>query len=75
MQGEALQVRQQPGTIPWLIVAVHSNRRPGRLSPVDIVGAPIPRAVPPQLPVATPPMQQPKCDPYSATYSFFDTKK
>ena len=76
VQGKALQVRQQPGTIPWLIVAVHSTGAQGRLSPVDIVrrtdtqGGSAPAT---------------GCDaahaaaevriPYTATYSFFDTKK
>jgi hypothetical protein len=76
VQGKALQVRQQPGTIPWLIVAVHSTGAQGRLSHVDIVrrtdthGGAAPST---------------GCDvahqgaevriPYSATYSFFDTKK
>ena len=76
VQGKALQVRQQPGTIPWLIVAVHSTGAQGRLSHVDIVrrtdtqGGSAPST---------------GCDaahaaaevriPYTATYSFFDTKK
>jgi len=76
VQGKAVQVRQQPGTIPWLIVAAHSTGGKGRLSHVDIVrrtdtqGGSAPST---------------GCDaahagaevriPYSAIYSFFDTNK
>jgi len=76
VQGKALQVRQQPGTIPWLIVVVHSTGGQGRLSHVDIV-----RRTDTQGGAAP----STGCDtahaaaevriPYSATYSFFDTKK
>jgi hypothetical protein len=76
VQGKVLQVRQQPGTIPWLILAAHSTGGEGRLTHVDVVrrtethGGSAPST---------------GCDaahagaevriPYSATYSFFDTKK
>ncbi|HEX4020223.1 MAG TPA: DUF3455 domain-containing protein [Acidobacteriaceae bacterium] len=76
VQGKLLKARQQPGTIPWLIVSARSTGSEGRLSQVDIVrrtdtqGGSAPST---------------GCDaahagaevriPYSATYSFFDTKK
>jgi hypothetical protein len=76
VQGKVLEVRQQRGTVPWLIVAAHSTGGEGRLSHVDVVrridtrGGSAPSS---------------GCDathagaevrvPYSATYSFFDTKK
>jgi hypothetical protein len=76
VQGKVLQTRQQPGTIPWLIVAAHSTGGKGRLSHVDIV-----RRTDTKSGVAP----STGCDaahagaevriPYSATYSFFDTKK
>ncbi len=33
VQGKVLEVRQQPGTIPWLILAVHSTGGPGSPEP------------------------------------------
>ncbi len=75
-QGKVLEVRQQPGTIPWLILAVHLTGGEGRLSQVDVV-----RRTETRGGLA----QSTGCDaahagaevriPYSATYSFFDTKK
>jgi Protein of unknown function (DUF3455) len=76
VQGKAIETQQQPGTIPWLILAAHSTGGQGRLSQVDVVrridthGGAAPST---------------GCDaehagaevriPYSAIYSFFDTKK
>lgn len=76
VQGKVLEIRQQPGTIPWLILSARSTGGEGRLSQVDVVrrtetrGGSAPSA---------------GCDaahagvevrvPYSATYSFFNTKK
>lgn len=75
VQGKLLESKQQPGTIPWLILLAHSTGSEGRLSHVDAVrrsetlGGLAPST---------------GCDaqragvevrvPYSATYSFFDTK-
>lgn len=76
VQGKALQVRQQPGTIPWLIVAVHSTGGQGRLSHVDVVrrtdtqgGSAPPRGCDAAHAAAAVRI------PYTATYSFFDTKQ
>ena len=76
VQGKLLQVRQQPGTIPWLILSAHSIGSVGRLSQVDIVRRTETRG-------GLAPSSG--CDaanagaevriPYSAIYSFFDTKK
>ena len=76
VQGKVLEVRQQPGTIPWLILAGHSTGGEGRLSHIDVV-----RRTNTQGGLAP----SSGCDaahpgaevriPYSATYSFFDTKK
>lgn len=75
VQGKLLESRQQAGTIPWLILSANSTGGEGRLSHVDAArrsetqGGLAPASV---------------CDaqhagaearvPYSATYSFFDTK-
>jgi len=75
VQGKLLESRQQAGTIPWLILSARSTGSEGRLSQVDAVrrsetqGGLAPSTV---------------CDaqhtgvevrvPYSATYSFFDTR-
>jgi hypothetical protein len=75
VQGKLLESRQQAGTIPWLILLARSTGGEGRLSHVDAVrrsqtqGGSAPSTV---------------CDaqhtgvevrvPYSAAYSFFDTK-
>ncbi|WP_188555074.1 DUF3455 domain-containing protein [Edaphobacter dinghuensis] len=76
VQGKALEVRQQPGTIPWLILAVHSTGGEGLLSQVDVVRRTETKG---GLAPST------GCDsahadaevriPYSASYTFFDTKK
>jgi hypothetical protein len=76
VQGKPLEVRQQPGTIPWLILAALSTGSEGRLSHVDVVRRTDTRG---GLAPST------GCDaanagaevriPYSATYSFFDTRK
>jgi hypothetical protein len=76
VQGKLLESRQQPGTIPWLILSAKPAGGEGRLSHVDVV-----RRTETQggLAPAT------GCDaehisaevrvPYSATYSFFDTRE
>jgi hypothetical protein len=76
VQGKLLKVQQQPGTIPWLIVSARSTGGEGRLSQVDVV-----RRTETQGGLAP----STGCDaahagaevriPYSATYSFFDTRK
>jgi hypothetical protein len=76
VQGKLLETRQQPGTIPWLILSARSTGSEGRLSQVDVVRRTETRG---GLAPST------GCDaahsgaeariPYSATYSFFDTKK
>jgi hypothetical protein len=76
VQGKVLQVRQQPGTIPWLILSAQSIGSEGRLSQVDVVRRTSTRG-------GLAPSNG--CDaahagaeariPYSASYSFFDTKK
>lgn len=76
VQGKVLEVRQQPGTIPWLILAAHSTGGEGRLSHVDVVR---------RIDTRGGSAPSTGCDathagagvrvPYSATYSFFDTKK
>ena len=76
VQGKPLEVRKQSGTIPWLILSARSTGSEGRLSRVDVVRRTETRG---GLPPST------GCDaahagvevrvPYSATYSFFDTKK
>jgi hypothetical protein len=75
VQGKLLESRQQPGTIPWLILSAASTGGEGRLSHVDAVRRSETQG---GLAPAT------GCDaqhtgvearvPYSATYSFFDTK-
>jgi hypothetical protein len=75
VHGKLIESRQQPGTIPWLILSAESTGKEGRLSHVDAVrrsdttGGMAPST---------------GCDeqhagtevrvPYSATYSFFDRK-
>jgi hypothetical protein len=76
VQGKLLEARQQPGTIPWLILSAKSTGSGGRLSQVDVVRRTETRG---GLAPST------GCDaahsgaevrvPYSATYSFFDTRK
>lgn len=76
VQGKPLEARQRPGTIPWLILSARSTGSEGRLSQVDVV-----RRTDTQGGLAP----STGCDaahagvevriPYSATYSFFDTKK
>jgi hypothetical protein len=76
VQGKVLEVRQQPGTIPWLILAVHSTGGEGRVSHVDVV-----RRTETQdglAPSSGCNAAHPGAEvriPYSATYSFFDTGK
>jgi hypothetical protein len=75
VQGKLLESRQQPGTIPWLILSAKSTGGEGRLSHVDAV-----RRSDTQGGLAP----STGCDeqhagtevrvPYSATYSFFNTK-
>jgi hypothetical protein len=75
VQGKLLESKQQAGTIPWLILSVRSTGGEGRLRPVDAV-----RRSETQGGLAPSTL----CDaqhssvevrvPYSATYSFFDTK-
>jgi hypothetical protein len=76
VQGKLLETRQQTGTIPWLILSAQSIGSEGRLSQVDVVRRTETRG---GLAPST------GCDaahsgaevrvPYSATYSFFDTRK
>jgi hypothetical protein len=76
VQGKVLQVRQQPGTIPWLILSAQSIGAQGRLSQANIVRRT-------QTSGGLAPSSG--CDaehagaeariPYSATYSFFNTKQ
>lgn len=76
VQGKVLQVRQQPGSVPWLILSAQPIGSEGRLSQVDVVRRTATRG-------GLAPSSG--CDeahagaevrvPYSATYSFFDTKK
>jgi hypothetical protein len=75
IQGKLLESKQQPGTIPWLILSARSTGSEGRLSRVDAV-----RRSETQGGLAP----STGCDaqhtgvevrvPYSATYSFFDTR-
>jgi uncharacterized protein len=75
VQGKLLESRPQPGTIPWLILAAKSTGGEGRLRLVDVV-----RRTETESGVAP----STGCDaqhagaevrvPYSATYSFFDTR-
>jgi hypothetical protein len=75
VRGKLLESRQQEGTIPWLILSAESIGGPGRLSLVDVVRRSETKG---GLAPST------GCDaqhagaevrvPYSATYSFFDTK-
>jgi Protein of unknown function (DUF3455) len=76
VHGKLLESRQQPGTIPWLILSAESTGSEGRLSHVDAV-----RRSDTQGGLAP----ETGCDeqhadaevrvPYSATYAFFDRKK
>jgi hypothetical protein len=75
VQGKLLESKQQAGTIPWLILSARPTGGEGRLSQVDAV-----RRSETQGGLAP----STGCDaqhtgvevrvPYSATYSFFDTK-
>jgi hypothetical protein len=75
VQGKLLESRQQAGTIPWLILSAKSTGGEGRLKSVDAV-----RRTETEGGLAP----STGCDaehagtevrvPYSATYSFFDTK-
>jgi hypothetical protein len=75
VQGKMVESRPQPGTIPWLILTAKSTGGEGRLNKVDAV-----RRTDTQGGVAP----ATGCDaehagvevrvPYSAVYSFFDTK-
>jgi hypothetical protein len=76
VQGTVLQTRQQLGTIPWLILAAHSTGGEGRLSHVDIVRRTETRGG--SAPFTGCDVSHSAAEvrvPYSATYSFFDTKK
>ena len=75
MQGKVIESKPQAGTIPWLILSAKSTGSGGRLSRVDVV-----RRTETQGGLAP----TGGCDaehegtevrvPYTATYSFFDTK-
>ncbi len=75
LHGKLLESRQQPGTIPWLILSAESTGGEGRLKHVDAI-----RRSDTQGGLAP----STGCDeqhagaevriPYSATYSFFDTE-
>jgi hypothetical protein len=76
VQGKVLEVRQQPGTIPWLILAAHSTGEEGRLSHVDVVRRTETHggSAPPTGCDATHEGAEVRTT-YSATYSFFDSKQ
>lgn len=75
VQGKLLESRQQAGTIPWLILSAKSTSVQGRLSHVDVV-----RRTETEgglAPVTGCDAEHAGAEvrvPYSATYSFFDTK-
>jgi hypothetical protein len=75
VQGKLLESRQQAGTIPWLILSAKSTSVQGRMSHVDVV-----RRTETEgglAPVTGCDAEHAGAEvrvPYSATYSFFDTK-
>jgi Protein of unknown function (DUF3455) len=76
VQGKALEVRQQHGTIPWLILAAHSTGGEGRLSQVDVVRRTETKGgLAPSTGCDSAHAEAEARIPYSAIYTFFDTKK
>lgn len=76
VQGKVLETRQQHGTIPWLILAVHSTGGEGLLSQVDVVRRTETKGgLAPSTGCDSAHAKAEVRIPYSASYTFFDTKK
>ena len=75
VQGKMLESRSQEGTIPWLILSAHSTGGEGRLSHVDAVRrSQTSGGLAPSEGCDAQHADVEMREPYSATYSFFNTK-